>query len=58
MQAYHDVFILSTSKSAGIIELEVSNLMKLLFLGGGDKGCASDNHQITTGKQHRDTVGI
>lgn len=32
--------------------------MKLVFLGGGDKGCASDNHQITKGKQHRDTVGV
>lgn len=29
MQAYHDGFILSTSKSAGIIQLEVSNLMDI-----------------------------
>lgn len=32
--------------------------MTLGLLAGGDKGCTSDNHQITEGKQQRDAVGV
>lgn len=58
MQAYHKVCIVSTSVPAGVIQLEVINLMTLGFLARGDKGCISDNQQIMEGKQHRDTVEV
>lgn len=57
MQAYRDVFILCTSKSADTISLELSNIMKLVFLREGDKGCVSDNGQLTKGKQQRNNLG-
>lgn len=37
MQAYHNVFILCTSKSADTISLELSNIMELVFLRRGTK---------------------
>lgn len=36
----------------------MSNLIKLVFLRGGDKGCISDKHRITKGKEHRGTARV
>lgn len=58
MQAYYNIFILCTSKSADSISLELSNTMKLVFLAEGNKGCVSDNCQLTTGKQQRNILEI